>query len=208
MLTFEDLQKKYGIGLTGGIACGKSQVASLLRKLGFPVIDADALSRKSLEPGTKWLAQVVAVFGGSVLHEDGTLNRQKMRSLVFSNSDLRKRLEAIVHPAVYELLARELSGLDMYQRPRPWFFEVPLLVESGTHYRYRSIWVVQCSPAAQIQRLIQRDKIDPALAEKIIKSQADSKARAAVADVVIDTSGNIDELETKVKLALEQTKLS
>ena len=205
MLQLDELQKKFGIGLTGGIACGKSTVAHILRDLGYLVIDADHLSRKSVEPGTKWLARIVETFGGLILNEDGTLNRNKLREIIFDNADARKKLEGIIHPAVYELLVKELTTLNVFNEPKYWFFESPLLVEIGIHQHFRSIWMTHCPFAMQIARVQKRDKISAALAEKIIMNQLDQRTKATHADILIDTSGPLEELEAKVKRALKET---
>ena len=205
MLNMDELQKKFGIGLTGGIASGKSTVAQILRNLGYIVIDADQLSRKSVEPGTKWLARIVETFGGLILNEDGTLNRNKMREIIFDNPDARKQLESIVHPAVYELLIKELTGLNFFTQPKYWFFESPLLMETGHHQRFRSVWMIHCPVQIQIARVQKRDKISAAMAEKIIMSQMDQRTKAAQADILIDTNGPIEELDSKVKRALGDT---
>ena len=205
MLQWDELQKKFGIGLTGGIACGKTSVAQIVRNLGYIVIDADQLSRKSVEPGTKWLARIVETFGGLILNEDGTLNRNKMREIIFDSLEARKKIEAILHPAVYELLVKELTQLNVFSQPKFWFFESPLLVETGTHQRFRSIWLMHCPVAMQIARVQKRDKISAAMAEKIIMNQMDHRTKAAEADILIDTSGPFEELEGKVKRALKET---
>lgn len=203
MILIDELQKKYGIGLTGGIACGKSTVSKILANLGFPVIDADALARKAVNPGTKGLARIVELFGGAILQDDGQLNRKMMADIVFNDPVRRKTLESVVHPAIYELLEQDLRDKGLFQHPRYWFYEATLLFETGSARKYREVWAVYCPQNIQLARLKKRDGRDQKLADKIIQSQMPAKVKASKANVVIDTSTPLEELEAKIRLALE-----
>ena len=143
MIQIDELQKKYGIGLTGGIASGKTTVASILADLGFPVIDADLLSRKAVKPGTKGLAKVVSTFGGVILDEDGQLNRGKLGKIVFDDPSKLKKLESIIHPEIDLLLFEELEVLGLFQHPRHWFYEAALLFETKTDIKYKCMLTVK-----------------------------------------------------------------
>ena len=200
----DELLRKYGVGLTGGIACGKSTIARILENLGYPVIDADQLARKAVEQGTKGLARVVEAFGGTVMHEDGSLNRKLLGAIVFGDPQKRKQLEAIVHPIIHDLLATELQKRGLFDFPRYWFYEASLLFENGTARNFCEVWVVYCLPATQLARLKKRDNRDEKTLQAIIKTQLPPKQKAALADVVIDTSSPLEELEAKVKVALER----
>lgn len=202
-MLLSDLQKKFGIGLTGGIACGKTTVATILQNLGFPLIQADLLSHKASEPGTKGIAQIVEEFGGGVLLEDGTLNRAMMRKIIFNDPQKKKILENIIHPVIEGLLYHELKTKGLFDYPRYWFYESSLLYETGNHVKYYSIWAVTCPYNIQLQRLQKRDHQDPDTAKKIIDSQMDARLKAKKANVVLDTHIPMDQLETKIRLALE-----
>lgn len=198
-----ELMKRFGVGLTGGIACGKSTVAKVLENLGYPVIDADTLARKAVAPGTKGLAAIVSAFGGAILTGDGQLNRAMMAELIFNEPNKKKQLESIVHPVIHELLEQELTDRGLLQFPRVWFYEATLLFETGSATKYFAVWTVSCPRATQLARLQKRDHRDPRLLAKIVDSQMPSKVKASKSDFVIDTSCPIEELETKVRLGLE-----
>jgi dephospho-CoA kinase len=203
-MQLEELSKKHGIGLTGGIACGKSTIAKILENLGYPVIDADQLARKAVESGTKGLAKIVERFGGSVLQEDGSLNRKLVAEIVFSDPAKRKQLEGIVHPIIHDLLGGELRRRGLFEFPRYWFYEASLLIENGTARNFREVWLVHCLPNIQVARLKKRDNRDERILSAIIKSQLPFKQKAALAEVLIDTSSPLEELEAKVRVALER----
>lgn len=202
-MVIDELTKKYGIGLTGGICCGKSTVAKILRNIGFPVIDADELSREAVEPNSKGLALVVEAFGGNVLLKNGSLNRPMMRDMIFSNPKKKELLESILHPVIHELLGRKLQELGLFDHPRYWFYEASLLFETGRNKKFREIWAVVCPSHVQISRLIKRDKCDEKMARKILDAQMPAKLKASRANVVIDTNSPMEEMEAKVRIALE-----
>jgi dephospho-CoA kinase len=199
-----ELCKKWGIGLTGGIACGKTTVARILADKGFLVIDADQLAREAVEPNTKGLAKIVETFGGAILNENGTLNRRLLGETIFSDPEKRQKLEKITHPIIRDLLTAKLQERGLFQNPRFWFYEASLLYETGRNQDFRLIWCVYCPQQLQIARLKTRDNRDREMAEKIIASQLPAQEKANRADVVIDTSSPIDELEAKIRHALNQ----
>ena len=196
--------KKYGVGLTGGVASGKSTVAKVLKSLGKKVFDADQLSREAVAPKSVALAQIVGEFGGSVLKLDGSLDRKMMRSLVFENPEKRKLLESIVHPAIHLLLEKKLKDERLDQSKDVWFYEASLIYETNRHSKFRQVWVAFCDMEVQIKRLMARDGIDRSLALAIVGSQMPAKRKAELADCVIDTRGSINLLESKIKVALSQ----
>jgi len=183
------------IGLTGGIASGKSTVADLLAARGAVVIDADRLAREVVEPGTAGLAAVVRRFGPGALTFDGRLDRPAMGRTVFADPRARRDLEAIIHPAVRaraaELTAAAPDGSVVVQM-------IPLLVETGQTDAFDLVVVVDVPTHLQTQRLISRDGLDPAQAEARLAAQAARAQRLAAADVVIDNSGDPDELRAAV----------
>lgn len=205
-MEYSELSKKYGIGLTGGIATGKSTVARILRDLGYTVVDADELGRKGVEPGSPGLAQIVDKFGASVLKSDGSLNRKRLAGIIFDDAEKRKQLEAIVHPIIHELLAKKLKDLGLAQSPRYWFYEASLIYETGTYTKFKEVWCTYCSQREQIRRLMNRGAVSKTFAQKVLASQMDGREKAERADVVINTEAPIEQLAPKVKDALERLK--
>lgn len=183
------------VALTGGVASGKSAVASRFAALGAQVFDADAAARAAVAIGTPGLAEVVAAFGTEFVGSDGALNRPKLRELVFADSEARKRLEAIVHPRVHAILVQQLeSARGTYA-----MLAIPLLVETWQQYRWVDrVLVVDVEPEIQIARLLLRDGIDRKLAQEMLASQASRGERLALADDVIDNNGPIDALDAQV----------
>jgi dephospho-CoA kinase len=198
--------KQWGIALTGGIACGKSTIASILRQHGQIVLDADAISRSVVEPGTEGLAAVVQAFGSSILNADGTMNRQRMRELVFQDASRRQQLEAIIHPRLLAETQKilELMGLD--QNPRLWFYEASLIYERQRAAEFKAVWAAYCPLEMQIERVMQRDRCSREMAEAIIAAQMPAQAKADRADVVIHTDCSFSELEQRVLKALQDLK--
>ncbi|MGH1562752.1 dephospho-CoA kinase [Mumia sp. DW29H23] len=183
------------VGLTGGIGAGKSAVTALLRDRGAVVVDADVLSREVVEPGTPGLAAVVERFGDQVLGPDGRLDRPALGALVFADAAARRDLEGIIHPLV-RARAVELeaaAGPDAVV-----VHDVPLLVETGQAGRYDVVVVVDAPVDVQIERLVSQRGMTRAEAESRIGAQASRDERLAAADVVIDNTGSLDDLEREV----------
>lgn len=187
----------YCIGLTGGIASGKTAVASAFESLGIVVADADIAAREAVAVGSEGLAEVVAAFGIDVLDADGRLDRAAMRKRVFGDDSARKRLEAIIHPRVRETLARQCA-----QASSPYAIAaIPLLAEVGARTAYpwlQRILVVDVPVDVQRERLTRRDGIDVPLAEKMIAAQATREQRLAIADDIIVNTGSIEDLQRHV----------
>ena len=191
------------VGLTGGIGSGKSAVAQLLREHGAVVVDADAIAREVVEPGTPGLAAVVAEFGPDVLTAGGALDRPRLGRLVFADDVRRRALEAIVHPLVearrHELLASVPPGAIVV-------VDSPLLVEMGTADEFDAVIVVDAPDDVRIDRL-ERRGLPPADAKARMAAQASREARLAVADHVIDNSGTREELAAQVDAVWSALKL-
>jgi len=186
--------RPFTVALTGGIASGKSEVARRFAALGAHVIDADLVARELVQPGAPALDEIVAAFGPHVLDEAGSLDRAEMRTLVFSDADARKRLEAILHPRVREeLFARSADVRGAYA-----MLVIPLLVESGHYTWVDRVLVVDIPRAQQLARAIARDRIAPSLAEAMIVAQATRAERLLAADDVIDNSGPPEALDAQV----------
>lgn len=185
------------IGLTGGIASGKSSVARIIASRGVPVIDADQLSRDVVLPGTPALAAVVALCGSGVLQVDGSLDRQALGARVFADPSLRRELEAILHPAI-KVLAEERLG-EFRRRGVPVVvYMAPLLIEAGATDRVDEIWVVYVDRETQIARVMSRDGISRGEAEQRLSAQMPMEEKATHGRIVIDNRGTIGELEEKV----------
>lgn len=189
------------IGLTGGIASGKSTVTQRFAELGVPVIDADIASRTVVEPGTPGLAQVVERFGAGVLGADGQLDRRALRNLIFKDSSLRQALDAILHPLIRAEMEREAA-----QAGGPYVvMAIPLLVEGrSSTKRVDRVLVVDADETLQIQRLQARDGGSEDEARAIIVSQASRAARLAAADDVLLNAGTVAELRQGVDRLHEQ----
>lgn len=189
------LARPWRVGLTGGIASGKTTVAKLFAALGVPVIDADEVAREIVEPGTPVLARIVARFGLEALGADGRLDRRALRSRVFADPALRRELEALTHPAIREAMERraELAG------GRYHLFVIPLLAEKGRDPRIDRVLVVDCAEALQRRRLQARDGSSAAEVEAILAAQAPRAARLAVADDVIRNDGDLEALRDAVE---------
>lgn len=188
----------YIIGLTGGVASGKSAVETCFRALGVAVADADAAARDAVAVGSDGLAQVVARFGSDVLDANGQLDRPAMRRRVFADPDARRRLEAIVHPRVRKALADACRAA-----PGPYAVaSIPLLAEGGGRDAYpwlHRILVVDVPEAVQLARLLRRDGIDIALARTMLGAQATRPQRLAIADDVLVNDGALDALPAQVE---------
>lgn len=185
------------VGLTGGIASGKSTVAAVLAELGVPVVDADALAREVVAPGTPGLAAIVARFGQSILLADGSLDRKKLGELVFSDPEARRALNAITHPRIAAAGMEKLSALA--DHPAPYrVYEAALLVENGLAKAFAALVVVTVDEATQLARLRARDGSSQEEARARIGSQLPLATKVAAADYVIDNSGNAMETRARV----------
>ena len=188
---------EFVIGLTGGVASGKSEVTRRFEALGIFIADADIAARAALAPGSEGLAETVAAFGSDILAADGGLDRVAMRRRVFADAEARRRLEAIVHPRVRAMLEAQCrAAISPYA-----IAAIPLLAEGGgrTAYPWLSrILVVDVPGAVQLERLQRRDGIDAALAANMLAAQANRRERLAIADDVIANDGPLDALDAQV----------
>ena len=174
------------IALTGGIASGKSTVAEAFAALGVPVIDSDALAREIVAPGTPCLTDIVARFGTVIVQADGTLDRRRLRSIVFQDATARRDLEALTHPRIRALMAeRARTAGGPYQ-----IHMIPLLIEGGRARDFDRVLVVDCPESLQLERLMRRDGIDAEAARAMLAAQAPRAARLALADDVIVNDGD------------------
>jgi dephospho-CoA kinase len=186
------------IGLTGGIAAGKSVAAQRLAERGAVLIDYDALSRDAVAPGSAGLADVVAAFGDTVLTADGALDRPGLAAVVFADPAARERLNGIVHPVVRRLAAEREAAAAAADATAVVVHDVPLLVESGNAGTFHLVVVVQAPAVLRVERLVRTRGMDRTEAERRIAAQATDEERLAVADVVLDGSGHPDDLRAEV----------
>jgi dephospho-CoA kinase len=177
----------YLVGLTGGIASGKSTVASAWVELGGIEIDADQLAREVVEPGTPGLAAVKAAFGDSVI-SNGALDRSALGQLVFANTDKRRQLEAIVHPLVRELAAKKIAELP---NDSIVIYNVPLLVEAAVDLDFDKVVTVEAPSEKQIERLVSIRKMNREEAERRVAAQASPAQRANAADVILNSNQDL-----------------
>jgi len=183
------------VGLTGGIASGKTTVANVFSGLGAGVIDTDHLAREVVAPGEPGLGAVREAFGNCVISNSGNLDRRALRTLVFANPEDRRRLEAILHPLIR---GRTSEKLDQLNAPYA-LVVVPLLFETGFETLVDRVAVVDCPRDVQLKRLRARDGIDKAEAEAMLSAQANRDTRLARADDVIDNSGDWERTRERVR---------
>jgi dephospho-CoA kinase len=179
------------VGLTGGIATGKSMVDAVLRELGACIIDADVLAREVVEPGEPALAEIAAEFGPGVLGPDGRLDRKALGAIVFADPDRRRKLEAMTHPRIRERFQQRIDALAAEQFRGLVFFDAPVMIESGNYRNMDRLVVVLTDEATQIARLMARDGVDRDEALRKIRSQMPLAEKAKLADYVIDNSGDL-----------------
>jgi dephospho-CoA kinase len=183
------------VGLTGGIASGKTTVSNLFAALGVPVIDSDAIARDVVAPGRPALRAIVDRFGTAVLQADGTLDRRRLRSLVFADPQARRDLEKITHPAIRaEMDRRSADAGGDYQ-----ILAIPLLVEGGGRGRVDRVLVVDCPEETQLRRVMARDGASETEARAMISAQAGREARLAAADDIIRNDGDLARLHERVQ---------
>jgi len=190
------------IGLTGGIASGKSTVAAVLKQLGAAVINADDLSREVVQPEQPAWKEIVEIFGADILQSDKTLDRKKLRKIVFDNPEARKKLEAIIHPKVRALAEEKIRELAAAGRSII-VYEVPLLFEGGLHHWLRPVILVACDIETQKCRLRDRDHLTDKEAQQHIEAQMSLEEKRKLADYVIENNGTVNDLEREVKSVLE-----
>jgi dephospho-CoA kinase len=195
----------YLIGLTGGIACGKSAVVAMLAELGAAVIDADQVTRQLQQPGMPVYQQIVATFGPQVAtHPGGPLDRRALGDIVFRDAERLRQLEQIVHPAVRHELHSWLAQVAAQAEPPAHpvaVLDAIKLLESGWKDQCDAIWVVTCTPEQQVQRLVQTRDMDEQEARQRIAAQPPQASRLEHATVVIDNSGSLEETRQQVAAA-------
>lgn len=191
------------IGLTGGIAAGKSVVSRTLEQLGAGIVDADKLAREVVQPGSEGLREIVREFGAGVLDADGALDRQKLGAIVFGDEAARRKLQAITHPRIGQLSAQRLAAHKAGEATYV-IYDAPLLVEVGAHRGLDALIVVAAAEPTQIARLRARDGLSEDEARKRIAAQLPLARKLEVADFVIDNDGSLAELEQRTRAVHRQ----
>lgn len=186
------------VGLTGGIASGKSTVAAMLQRLGAAVVDADELAREVVQPGQIAWQEIVDAFGPEILQEDRALDRPKLRKIVFDDPQARTKLEAMIHPRVRALAEEKIRDLAAAGQAVV-VYEVPLLFEVRLHETLRPVILVACDPKTQTVRIMRRDRVSGAEAQKTIAAQMSLEEKRKLADYVIENNGSLEKLERQVR---------
>lgn len=194
------------VGLTGSIAVGKSFVLGVLAELGCQVIDADAIARQVVKPGTKGLKLVCNAFGEGVLNDDGTLNRGTLGAIVFADEAKRKQLNSLLHPLIIAAQDERIHEFEQRDPDGIVIIDAALMIESGGYRRLDKLIVAHCRPEVQLQRLMKRDGLSREAAEQRISSQMSQEEKQRYADFLIDTSGDFDGTRAQVKAVYEQLR--
>jgi dephospho-CoA kinase len=189
------------VGLTGGIATGKSYCLARFAALGVPVVDADLLARDAVAPGSRALADVATRFGASILLPDGSLDRAALGRIVFTDRAARTDLEAIVHPEVYRRIGEWFAARPPATRLA--IADIPLLFETGHDHDFERVIVAACDPQQQLRRLMQRDSLSEAEARARLNAQWPIEEKVARADYVIRTDGTVADTDSQVRTVYE-----
>jgi dephospho-CoA kinase len=187
------------IGLTGGIASGKSLVAGIFRRLGAKVIDSDSIAREVVEPGTTGWQSVVAAFGQNILAPDSTIDRAKLGSIIFSDRERRNALNAILHPLIINIIRERIAAIGKKHPGAIVVADIPLLIECGLQHEFDAVIVVWSPPELQQKRLMERDGLSAADAQQRIDSQMDINEKQNHATYVIRNAQNQKHTEEQVK---------
>ncbi len=186
------------VGLTGGIACGKTYVTEQLRALGCEVLDADQVARAVVEPGQRAYHEIVEEFGSEILQPDGMIDRAKLGGLIFADPERRTRLNAIVHPRVHEAQARWITEVAARNTAAIAVVDAALMIESGGYRQFDKLVVVYCTPEVQLARLMTRNNLPVEEAARRIAAQMPTEEKLKYADYSIDTSGGFAPTDQQV----------
>jgi len=187
------------LGVTGSIATGKSTVARMLEEMGAPMIDSDILSREVMKPGKPAYQDIVSYFGKEVLLKNKTLNREKLKEIVFRDMEKRKKLESFTHPRILEAYFDQVERLSQKREPLIIQFVVPLLIEVHWQSLFDQLLMVYAPEEVQLKRLMERDKISRELAISIIRSQMSVEEKKGYCDLIVDNSGSLKETRRQVE---------
>lgn len=194
------------VGLTGGIASGKSTIADMFKKEGAYIIDIDMISRDVVKPGKPAWQEVVHIFGKEVLNEDQTLNRKKVGDIVFSNVEKRKKLEEIIHPKITAEKLMKINGIAKKDNQAIVIIDIPLLIETDKQDTVEKVVLVYTSPQGQIERLVKRDGLSLEDAHKRLTSQIQMENKKKFAHYIINNEEPLEEIQKKVKEIFRELK--
>ena len=192
------------LGVTGGIASGKTTVSAILEELGAPLIDFDVLARQVVEPGKPALKLIVDYFGKVILQADGALDRKKLAGIVFSDSEKRQKLESFTHTAIFKEYLNQVSVIAAGKPDAVIQVAVPLLFELNLQSSFDKVLVVYVSPGRQVERLVARDGVSRDAAARILKSQLPIDEKVAPADYVINNEGSMEKTRRQVEALWEK----
>ena len=197
----------FKLGLTGGIATGKTTISNYLKSIDIPVLDADEYARKVVEPGTPGLDEITNTFGEQVLRADGSLNRKLLGQIVFNDSSARQTLNDITHPRIQQMMADELHRLAEQQTPLV-ILDIPLLLENNNVAGADAVMVVSIPESLQLTRLMQRNNLTEKEAHARISAQMPLVEKEKLADFVIDNSGTISNTQKQVEKVIQKIRQS
>ena len=197
----------FKLGLTGGIATGKTTISNYLKSINIPVLDADEYARKVVEPGTPGLDEITNTFGEQVLRADGSLNRKLLGQIVFNDSSARQTLNDITHPRIQQMMADELHRLAEQQIPLV-ILDIPLLLENQNVAGADAVMVVTIPESLQLTRLMQRNNLTEKEAQSRISAQMPLAEKEKLADFVIDNSGTISSTQKQVEKVIQKIRQS
>ena len=203
---FMDLLKSRCVGLTGGIATGKSTVAKMIAEQGYRVFDADQLARDIVRPGSPALKDITRIFGNDILTSSGEIDRNILRGIVMNSPEKRAALEAVTHPAIHKEFKSAVERSGLADTSEIFFYEAALLFETGRDTLFREVWATTCPKQEQIKRLMNRSKLGQEEAEKIITSQMPQDKKAAKAHRSVDTFCALPKLQSKVEDLIKTLK--
>ena len=189
------MKQPFRVGLTGGIGSGKSTVAELFSGMGAPIIDADKIAHQVVEPDRPAFKKIIDLFGNKILNHDGSLSRDALRKIVFSNDKLRVQLESIIHPLVFTEINNKINQIKF-----PYcLIVIPLLLETHAHNKIDTIVVVDCAESVQVQRVATRDRVSVEHVWDIIRTQISRNDRLAAANDIINNDGDMHKLSDQVQ---------
>ncbi|MBT3347299.1 MAG: dephospho-CoA kinase [Thiotrichales bacterium] len=187
------------IGLTGGVGCGKSSIAEIFSEHGAVIVDADIAAREAVTVGSRGLERLKEIFGTQIINSSGELNRDKLRDIIFSNSEHREEVENILHPIINQIIEKKIVAIESAKQQAPYILLViPLLYEKRESYQLDRVLVVDLPQEIQIERVMQRDNISIDKVKKIIKAQSKAEQRLSMADDIL-TNINSNDMKKEVK---------
>ncbi len=193
------------VGLTGGVASGKTTVANMFKALGAKIVDADELARAAVARGTEAFQKIVEEFGSEFLNKNGELDRKKLGKYVFSDVTKKEKLEKIVHPVIGRMLMEAIES-EREKGTEILILDIPLLFENNMQMWIRPVILVYADPDKQIERLMERENITELEAQNMIKSQMPLEEKKKLSDFIIDNNGDLIKTESQVKIIWEELK--